>query len=53
MVGMEIFGQRKGILEVEVMVLLVRFKMNLITIPRQLEFPLVCFVVCGCLRLLQ
>jgi hypothetical protein len=44
MVGMGYFSQRASILAVDVMVLLCKFKMNLIAIPRQLEFPSVCFV---------
>jgi hypothetical protein len=53
MVGMGFFRQREWVLEIDVMVLLFIFTMDLIAIPRQLEFPSVCFVVCGSRKLRQ
>jgi len=53
MVGMGFFGQSEWMLAVDVMVLLFIFTMNLIAIPRQIEFISVCFVVCGSRKLLQ
>jgi hypothetical protein len=53
MFGMGFFGQREWILEADVMVLLFMFAMDLIAIPQQLEFPSVCFFVCGSRKLLQ
>jgi len=53
MVEIGFFGYRAWILEVDVMVLSFIFTMNLTAIPRQLEFPSVCFVVCGSRKLLH